>query len=421
MADDAQKRQELYEAFVGGFLAPLFGATVLDDQHAKHRDGVLLAQITRPLPPALLDHFELASLSKPEVEQTMLEGLHAAAGELMPTDHLRFPERGAMAIAMAAHDLFWLTDPAHDRAFARGARTKVLTFVDALIDAVPIPRSREEAIVRHVILERLLELEREDTVVKNWAYTYRFFGRPPAANVVAMPKLRFVRQQHTRKGLVDLCAADTELGLPARLRSLISRSPVTALVRPDLSKRFVFGHATLAVLSDPTLRHGIVEALVKRGTDRIAATFGHALRILGAEDPSPQHLYVALAFLAELQLLEVLDERVGHRPKEEPAVGDEELFAAVLPALVDHTEEEGPLGFLLDLSEPDLERVVKRSELRRAQAGDDAVGFAKGIFARALPLASSHHEPPFAASVATPSGTTPSGTTRGFVPPQVSG
>lgn len=396
MADDAQKRQELYEAFAGGFLAPLFGASVLDDESAKHRDGSLLAQLTRPLPPALLDHFELASLSKPDVEQTLLEGLHAAAGELVPTDHLRFPERGAMAIAMAAHDLYWLTDPTHDRAFARGARTRVLAFVDALIDAVPLPRSREEAIVRHVILDRLLELEREDTVVKNWAYTYRFYGRPPAANVVAMPKLRFVRQQHTRKGLVELCDADTELRLGARLRSLISRSPVTQLVRPELSTRFVFSRATLAVLSDPTLRHGIVEALVKRGTERVAASFGHALRVIGAEDPSPQYLYVALTFVAELQLLEVLDERTGHRPKEEPAVGDEELFAAVLPALVDHAEEEGPLAFLLELSESDLERVVKRSELRRAQAGDDAVGFAKGIFARAAPLAPapSFHEAP---------------------------
>ncbi|MEZ4252896.1 MAG: hypothetical protein R3B99_32205 [Polyangiales bacterium] len=386
MADEAQKRQELYEAFAGGFLAPLFGASVLED--AKARDGGLLAQITRPLPPAFLDHFELASLSKPDVEQTMLEGLHAAAGELVPTDHLRFPERGAMAIAMAAHDLFWLTDPSHDRAFARGARAKVLGFVDALIDAVPPPRTREEAIVRHVILDRLLELQREDTVVKNWAYTYRFYGRPPPGNVVAMPRLRFVRQEHTKKDLVALCYADEELGLARRLRALLSRSPVTELLRPDLAQPLVFGHATLAVLSEPTLRHGIVEALVKRSTHHVAASFGLALRRVGAEDPSPQHLYVALAFLVELQLLEVLDERVGHRPREEPAVGDEELFAAVLPALVDHAEEDGPLSFLLDLAEPDLARVVQRAELRRAQAGDDAVAFAKGMFQRAQAVAS---------------------------------
>lgn len=384
MADDAAKRQELYEAFAGGFLAPLFGASALDD--AKSREGDLLAQLTRPLPPALLDHFELASLSKPDVEQTMLEGIHAAAGELAPADHLRFPERGALAVAMAAHDLFWLTDPTHDRAFARGARSQVLGFVDALLDAVQPPRTREEALVRHVILDRLLELEREDTVVKNWAYTYRFYGRPPPGNVVALPRVRFVRQTHTRRGLVALCQADTELRLDHRLRALVARSPLTELLRPEFAEPLVFGRASLAVLSDPTLRHGVVQVLVKRGTARIAAVFGRALRVVGAEDPSPEHLYVALAFVAELQLLEVLDERDGHRPKDEPAVGDEELFAAVLPALVDHAEEEGPLAFLLELSERDLERVVRRAQLRRAQAGDDAVAFAKGILARARPL-----------------------------------
>ncbi len=384
MADEAAKRQELYEAFAGGFLAPLFGASVLDD--AKSRDGALLAQLTRPLPPPLLDHFELASLTKPDVEQTMLEGIHAAAGELAPTDHLRFPERGALAVAMAAHDLFWLTDPTLDRTFARGARSQVLGFVDALLELVPPPRTREEALVRHVILDRLLELEREDTVVKNWAYTYRYYGRPPPGNVVALPRVRFVRQTHTRQGLVALCQADTELRLDLRLRALVARSPLTELLRPELAKPLVFGRASLAVLSDPTLRHGVVEALVKRGTARIASTFGRALRVVGAEDPSPEHLYVALAFVAELQLLEVLDEREGHRPKEERAVGDEELFAAVLPALVDHAEEAGPLAFLLDLSERDLERVVRRAQLRRAQAGDDAVAFAKGILTRARPL-----------------------------------
>jgi hypothetical protein len=386
VADDSQKRQALYESFAGGFLAPLFGASVLEDDEAKHRDGGLLARLTRPLPPALLDHFELASLSKPEVEQSFLEGLHSAASELVPTDHLPWPERGAMAVAMAAHDLFWLTDPTHDRAFARGAREKVLAFVDALIELVPAPRTRAEALVRHVILDRLLDLQREDTVVKNWAYTYRFYGRPPPANVVAMPRLRFVRQEHTRKTLVELCAADEELRLTVRLRALLSRSPVTELLHPELAPRLVLGRATLAILSDATLRHGIVEALVKRGTKDVAQSFGHALRVLGALGPPGEHLFVALSFLVELQLLEVLDERVGHQPKEEPAVGDEELFAALLPALVDHTEEDGALSFLLELSERDLERVVRRSELRRAQAGEDAVAFAKSIFSRAVPI-----------------------------------
>ncbi len=90
-----------------------------------------------------------------------------------------------------------------------------------------------------------------------------------------------------------------------------------------------------------------------------------------------------LSFLAELQVLEVLDERAGHVPIAEPAVGDEELFAAILPAVVQH---DTPLSDVIALSASDLERVQRRAELRRQQAGDDAVDFARSILDRARPL-----------------------------------
>ncbi|MBX3250399.1 MAG: hypothetical protein KF901_24705 [Myxococcales bacterium] len=390
MADESRKRQELYEAFVGGFVAPLFGAASAD---AAHRDGGAVAQLTRPLPPKLIEHFAFAGLGDPDVEQAMLEGLHTAASELVPTDMLRWPERGALSIAAAAHDLLVLTDPQLDRAFARGARATIGRWVDEWIDSIAMPATREQALLRHVVLDRILDLEREDTVVKNWAYTYRFYGRPPPANVVAMPRLRFVRQTHETRGLVALMTSGDERALDRRLRALLARSPITELLRPELCRPrpgmgggFQFGHAGLAVLSDPTLRHGIVELLVKRGTHQVAQPFGHALRVLGGLGPPGEHLFVALCFLAELQLLEILDERQGHRPREEPAVGDEELFAAVLPALVDHAEAEGALGFLLELADPDLTRVVQRAEQRRRESGEDAVAFARSILDRAAPI-----------------------------------
>lgn len=391
MAEESRKRQELYEAFVGGFVAPLFGAASPDAP--THRDGRAIAQLTRPLPPALLEHFVHAGLGDPDVEQAMLEGLHAAASELVSTDVLRWPERGAIAAAAAAHDLLLLTDPQLDRAFARGARATIAQWVDGWTASIAPPTTREQALLRHVVLDRILDLEREDTVVKNWAYTYRFYGRPPPANVVAMPRLRFVRQTHDARGLVALMEPGGELALGDRLRTLLARSPITELLRPELCRLsagtgdgFVFGHAGLAVLSDGTLRHGIVELLVKRGTRHVAQPFGRALRLLGGLGPPGEHLFVAICFLAELQLLEILDEREGHRPKDEPAVGDEELFSAVLPALVDHAQDEGALAFLLELSDPDLSRVVQHAEQRRHEAGEDAVAFARSILDRAAPI-----------------------------------
>ncbi|HJK92761.1 MAG TPA: hypothetical protein RMH85_19955 [Polyangiaceae bacterium LLY-WYZ-15_(1-7)] len=363
---DPSKVQELYEEFVTGFLHRLFTGGE--------------AEVTRALPPTLLQHFQLASASDPQIEHENLVWVHRIASEIAPVDAVPFPEPGAIAIAMAGHDLALLTDPRLDRMFARGARPQIHAWARTLLGAVAPPRTRGEALARHAVLDRILELEREDTVVKNWAYTYRFYGRPPPANVVAMPKLRFVREQKSRKTLIELWKESEELDLWPTARALLARSPVTELLRPDLAGELVFGTASLNVLSDAGLRHGVAQAIVLRGTGAVAQPFGHALRMLHALGPPPEYLYAAIAFLAELQILEVLDERAGHRPKDEPAVGDEELFAAVLPALFLH---EGEMSHLLELAPPDLDRVRARAEKRREQAGQDAVDFARSILDRA--------------------------------------
>jgi len=367
---DQDKVHALYQELVTHFLDPLLNGGV--------------AQCTRALPPAALDHFSLARPVETTVEGSILEALASLSSELAPVELVEIAERGLMGTLMAVHDLFWLTDPELDRAFARGSRAPVREWVFELIQAIPMPRTRSEALGRHVVLDRALALEREDTVVKNWAYTYRFYGRPPPANVVALPKLRFVREDKTQRGLLELAMDGTpELDLETPLRALVARSPITQILRHDLSPDLRFGQATLSVLSDDVLRVGIVQELVKRGTGQIAQPFGHALRILSAEDPSPQHLFVAIALIAEMQILEVFDERAGHRPRSEPAVGDEELFAAILPALF---QVRGPLQGLVAVNPDDARELRERAAKLAQQAGDDAVAMALALLERAQPL-----------------------------------
>jgi hypothetical protein len=367
---DQDKVHALYQELVTHFLDPLLNGGV--------------AQCTRALPPAALEHFSLARPVETTVEGSILEALARLSSELAPVELVELAERGLMATLMAVHNLYWLTDPELDRAFARGAREPVREWVFELIQAIGMPRTRSGALGRHVILDRALGLEREDTVVKNWAYTYRFYGRPPPKNVVALPKLRFVREDKTQRGLLELALEGTpEVDLETPLRALVARSPITQILHHDLSPNLRFGQASLAVLSDHVLRSGIVQELVKRGTGHVAQPFGHALRVLSAEDPSPQHLFVAVALIAELQILEVLDERAGHRPRSEPAVGDEELFAAVLPALF---EIRGPLQGLVMLNPGDAAELRQRAAKLAQQAGDDAVAMARAILERAQPL-----------------------------------
>ncbi len=370
MADESTKIGELYEEFIKEFLLPLFAG---GEAHA-----------VRPLPPGVMETFAYGTISDTEVEFDLQSHMLRAASEIAPLQGLPANDFGAMGMAMALHNLGAITDPMLDRTFSRGSLKTMREWIEAIIDAIPPPRTRGEALSRHVIAERALLFQREDTVVKNWAYTYRFYGRPPPANVTAMPRLRFVKEQKSRRRMLEILEEGVdEESLTGLLTQLIARSPVTQLLNLQLYPRFVFGMAALAVLSDSGLRNGVVQALIKTGTNKVAQPLGHALRELSAVGAPGEYLHVALAFLAELQVLEVLDERAGHVPIAEPAVGDEELFAAVLPAVVQH---DTPLSDVIALSASDLERVQRRAELRRQQAGDDAVEFARSILDRARPL-----------------------------------
>src|SRR5690606_19248767 len=101
--------------------------------------------------------------------------------------------------------------------------------------------------------------------------------------------------------------AEHDLGLAPRLRHLLARSPVTELVRLDLCEDFRFGLATLAVLSDDTIRGGVAREIVERGEWKAAARLGRALADPLLAQVSPALLYHALALCFEAQVTGTLD------------------------------------------------------------------------------------------------------------------
>ncbi len=369
MAEDLGKIGRLFESFASAFLRPLLVGGE--------------ARTTRALPPGLLDPFAQASSSDPEVAEALSDGVLSAAAEIAPIGTVPSPDRGAMALVMAAHDLALVTDPMLDRVVARRARPKVVEWAATLAEAIGPPRTRGEALHRHVWFDRFLALEREDTVVRNWAYTYRFYGRPPPANVVALPRLRFVRQEHNRVGLLELIDADEDgLGLRSLLDGLLARSPVTQLLRWRRLRRPRLGAAALACLSDARLRAGVAHQLVRAGTEGIEAAFGFALRELHAQGAPPSHLRVALSFVAELQLLELVDPRTEPAPPEPLESDDARLYAAVLPALV----SVDPAAALNTLAPSDRARALERATALRAVSGDASLDFVRSLLDRSLPL-----------------------------------
>ena len=378
--------QALYEEFVTSFLHPLVAGGV--------------ARPARVVPPHALELFASWRPSDAILEGEILAGLHDVAAHVAPlSGAIAFPERGAMALAMAASDLLYITDPESQGLFSRGATPKILGYASELIEQVELPRSRDEALVRHALVTRFLELQRVDTVVHTWAAVHSFFGRQPPRNVTAMPKLRFVRQEKIRRRAVDLVDERRASDL---LRALVARSPITALMRHELFGELVFGWASLGVLSDTGIRHGIAVSLAARHAEehqaarlgRATADFAEAITdeaLAGDPGVDPRVAGVSrwyvLALLVEIQIIMAL-EWTGAMDaliavdapaeRERPAAG---LFYGILPAVADSPFAE----LLLTMSREDQRAVDDYVAAARAKVPEAYRSLARSFVARVTP------------------------------------
>ena len=288
-----RERQLRFERFFSEFLRPLLeGGEV---------------EIARPLPPADLEHFALAVSSDLETERAVYSALHRAASEIAPIRRLPFPDRGTMALAMAAHNLLFLTDPALDRAFSRGARPEILRWADSLIEEAGPPRTRLEVLSRHALVDRLLLLVRDDVQIKNWASTYRFCGRSVPGNVVALPRLRRVRSETSRRDIGMLMSeleesASVDAG--AHLERLVKRAAITELFYLREDSPLAFGAVSLSALASDSLSAGVARRMVARGFQLSIVPLGHALRrIHEAESPS-EWMATAISFVVRAFLVD---------------------------------------------------------------------------------------------------------------------
>jgi len=374
---EATKIQARFHSFAADFLHPLLAGGS--------------AIVGQPLTPGMLDHFTLASSADEAIDRGIYDLVHAEASEIAPLRALVWPERGAMALAMAAHNLIAVTDPKLDRVFARGSRKKSLELTDWLIDAAGAPQTRGEALARHAVLSRFVTMSRTDVVVKNWAYTYRFFGRPVPPRVVAMPRVRMVRQEKSDHSLLALFdELDSELSINRRLHALVHRSPVTELLHTDVFGAPRLGTAALAVLSDDLVRNGIARALVVRGAN-VMAPIGEALAVLAGQRPPPRLLFYLLALIYEAHVIAILDARAGREPVfTRPTSDAAKLFVAVLPAMVGAPDD---LGALLDLDPDDLIALRRRAGELDAMAGADASKRAVELVDYAEPPRLDHERP----------------------------
>ncbi len=293
---DALRAQQQVDAFLRGFLRPLL-------EGGRVQPG-------RALGPARLEVAALSASSDAEVDHAVLAALHAAASEHVPTRAVRWPDRGALALALAAHDLALLSDPRLDRAFARGARATLAGFVRTLIERAGPAATRGDALLRHAIVGRVLRLERTDTTVRNWSYTHRFQGIPVPPRFTAWRALRRVETTHAQRTLAAaLAELPPALGAPALLDALVAASPLTRALHAA-PESFRVDEALAPTLLDAPLRGAIARALLDADPARAGECVGAALRAHAATLPdgaAPALVRAALLLTFEVQATSLLD------------------------------------------------------------------------------------------------------------------
>lgn len=346
---ETEKLQERYDALTKDFLAPLLtGGTVVLD---------------RPFAPGAIHYFQHASSSHANVNGEIFDHLHRGASAIAHVTTVPWPDRDLVLMAMAAYDLVLMTDPELDRLFARGARKKVVGWVDQIIDAIAPPDTRADALARHALLDPVPALRRVDVVADSGLYKYRFVGRPTSSSLFTRPLFGKFRETPTTTDVSALMAKvddKSQLGLTRRLRELLSRSPVTELVRLDLCQDFRFGLATLAVLSDDAIRGGVARMIVERGEWIAAPRLGRALGDPLLHHAPPAHLYYALALCFEVQMTATLDVPGLALPQRlDLSDRDTARYAAVLPAFF---EDESMIDEVRAFDDRDRTEVQERCD-----------------------------------------------------------
>lgn len=360
---DARKLQAAYDALVERFVLPVLeGGT---------------GELDRPIAPGCFSFFVDTTCSSPAADERIFDALHRVASGMAPIETVPWPSPGLVALAAAAHDLLALTDPALDTIFARGARRTILSWVDRWTTLIPAPTTRGEALSRHALMAPLLAARRKDVVVRTWLYTYRFHGRAVPFTDQVLPRFMLPRKEERtlRLGeLLDAMDESAQLGLRARLEALIARSPVTELLTVAERPRFRFGLASLAVLSDPSIRGAIARELVGGDEWRAASTLARAIS-LPALRADGKLVAIAVQLLVEMLETRALD---GAREDVLPTAMDEGMlrYAAFLPAMLEHPRTLADVRLLDD---GDRAKLQIRAERLRPRLTDALVADATAL------------------------------------------
>lgn len=213
----------------------------------------------RPIGPDLA--LQLGSVQRMANDELRLEIDHLRlrrARRLVPIDVLGDLDGADWALGAALNDLLQVTNEELSSFATRSRHTALLDTTNQLCERIPPPANLYQAVARHAVFGRLLELGRTDTRVSWWTGSAIFRGQTAPERLLRWPSLRRVSIDRTTVPLAEM--ADWAPVEPAAyqqtLARLLSASPLTDLATAARAKPpFAWTHHTLALVATPNGRN----------------------------------------------------------------------------------------------------------------------------------------------------------------------
>jgi hypothetical protein len=238
-------------------------------------------------------------------------------------------DENTLRLGAALHNLLLLSHPAFSPGHDERGRARIADSATRLGDLGP-PASAAEAVRRHSLLVRLPELVQPERLVSYWLGKQLFVGRTPPSRLLAMPRLRRVTVEETRRAWLR------EVGIPSCARAafgaLSRASPLGEALDPLRLEPAISWARILPILRFPTLGRQVADRVIELGLLAAGGALATALfqyaSVRDAPSPGTSAAGVAFGtkFLAHVVWLEILFSR------EDPAPAGGDLGALMVAA-----------------------------------------------------------------------------------------